>query len=98
MSLLNNKHQMLEFQSQPTSEGSQPLSKDKICEIVLGKRSGYLKSLGRGPKPKSQKTGRSSSSSYSQEMHSREITELRSSLECSQLKIEEQKSKLEEPK
>ncbi|KAL0556068.1 hypothetical protein IC582_004573 [Cucumis melo] len=67
MSLLNNEHQILEFQSQPTSEGSQPLSKDKICEIVLGKRSSYSKSLGRVPKPKSQKSGRHSSSSYPQE-------------------------------
>ncbi|TYK08860.1 GDSL esterase/lipase [Cucumis melo var. makuwa] len=38
-------HQMLELQSQPTLEGSQPLSGDEICETVLGRRSGYSKGL-----------------------------------------------------
>ncbi|TYJ98109.1 CACTA en-spm transposon protein [Cucumis melo var. makuwa] len=42
---------MLELQSQPTLEGSQPLFGDEICETVLGGRPGYLKDL--GPKPKS---------------------------------------------
>ncbi|KAA0043368.1 CACTA en-spm transposon protein [Cucumis melo var. makuwa] len=42
---------ILELQSQPTLEGSQPLFGDEICETVLGRRPGYLKDL--GPKPKS---------------------------------------------
>ncbi|KAA0050688.1 uncharacterized protein E5676_scaffold1737G00190 [Cucumis melo var. makuwa] len=37
---------MLELQSQPTPEGSQPLSRDEICDQVLGRRPGYLKGLG----------------------------------------------------
>ncbi|KAA0035934.1 CACTA en-spm transposon protein [Cucumis melo var. makuwa] len=32
--------------SQLTPEGTQPFSGDEICEIVLGRRSGYLKGLG----------------------------------------------------
>ncbi|KAA0062293.1 CACTA en-spm transposon protein [Cucumis melo var. makuwa] len=54
--------QMLELQSQPTLEGNQPLSGDEICEIVLGRRSGYSKGLGWGPKPKARKTTKASSS------------------------------------
>ncbi|KAA0048547.1 CACTA en-spm transposon protein [Cucumis melo var. makuwa] len=42
-------------ESQPTSDGSQPLSRDEICETVLGRRSGYSKDLGWGPKPKFRK-------------------------------------------
>ncbi|KAA0054670.1 CACTA en-spm transposon protein [Cucumis melo var. makuwa] len=49
-------HQMLELQSQPTLEGSQPLSRDEICETVLGRRPGYSKGLGWGLKPKAHKT------------------------------------------
>uniref|UniRef100_A0A9I9EJ21 Uncharacterized protein n=1 Tax=Cucumis melo TaxID=3656 RepID=A0A9I9EJ21_CUCME len=44
LNLLQN--QMLELQSQLTPEGTQPFSGDEICEIVLGRRSGYLKGLG----------------------------------------------------
>ncbi|KAA0066194.1 CACTA en-spm transposon protein [Cucumis melo var. makuwa] len=36
----------------PTPEGSQPLSEDEICDQVLGRRPGYSKGLGWGPKPK----------------------------------------------
>ncbi|KAA0067969.1 CACTA en-spm transposon protein [Cucumis melo var. makuwa] len=39
-------NQMLELQSQPTPEGSQPLSEDEICDQVLGRRPGYSKGLG----------------------------------------------------
>ncbi|KAA0041219.1 Transposase, Ptta/En/Spm, plant [Cucumis melo var. makuwa] len=56
---------MLELLSQPTSEGSQSLFGDEICEIVLGRRSGYLKGLGWGPKPKAHKTISESSSTKS---------------------------------
>ncbi|KAA0057414.1 CACTA en-spm transposon protein [Cucumis melo var. makuwa] len=58
-------HQMLELQSQPTPEGSQPLSGDEICEMVLGRRSGYSKCLSWGPKPKAHKTTSASSSTTS---------------------------------
>ncbi|TYK09606.1 cytochrome P450 CYP82D47-like [Cucumis melo var. makuwa] len=61
-------NQMLELQSQSTSEGSQPLSRDKICEIVLGRRLHYSKGFGWGSKPKFHKTtnARSSSTIFSQ--------------------------------
>ncbi|KAA0038746.1 CACTA en-spm transposon protein [Cucumis melo var. makuwa] len=39
-------NQMLELQSQPTPEGSQPLSEDEICDQVLGRRPSYSKGLG----------------------------------------------------
>uniref|UniRef100_A0A9I9E4Z1 DUF4216 domain-containing protein n=1 Tax=Cucumis melo TaxID=3656 RepID=A0A9I9E4Z1_CUCME len=38
-------NQMLELQSQPIPEGSQPLSEDEICDQVLGRRPGYSKAL-----------------------------------------------------
>ena len=47
------QNQMLELQSQPTPEGSQPLSGDEICETVLDKRPGYSKGLSWGPRSKS---------------------------------------------
>ncbi|KAA0032452.1 CACTA en-spm transposon protein [Cucumis melo var. makuwa] len=50
------ENQMMELQSQPTSEGSQPLSGNEICDQVLGRRPGYSKGLGWGPKPKVHKT------------------------------------------
>ncbi|TYK05495.1 CACTA en-spm transposon protein [Cucumis melo var. makuwa] len=40
------QHQMLEHQSQPTSEGNQPLSGKEICETMLGRRLSYSKGLG----------------------------------------------------
>ncbi|TYK09797.1 zinc finger protein ZPR1-like protein [Cucumis melo var. makuwa] len=56
MSLLSKEIQMSKLQSQPTPNGSQPLSEDEICETVLGKRPSYSKGLGWGPKHKSRKT------------------------------------------
>ncbi|KAA0055996.1 CACTA en-spm transposon protein [Cucumis melo var. makuwa] len=52
----------------PTLEGSQQLSKDEICDQVLGRRPDYLKGLGWGPKPKARRTASASSlsTSYSQ--------------------------------
>ncbi|KAA0047186.1 CACTA en-spm transposon protein [Cucumis melo var. makuwa] len=49
-------HQMLKLQSQPTPKGSQPLSGDEICEMVLGRRPGYSKGLSWGLKLKARKT------------------------------------------
>ncbi|TYK01603.1 CACTA en-spm transposon protein [Cucumis melo var. makuwa] len=42
-------NQMLELQSQPTPEGSQPLSEDEICNQVLDRQPGYSKGLGWDP-------------------------------------------------
>ncbi|KAA0046746.1 uncharacterized protein E6C27_scaffold216G00280 [Cucumis melo var. makuwa] len=55
--------------------GSHPLSEDEICDQVLGRRSGYSKGLGWGPKPKARKTTSASSSttSCSQSATEREI-------------------------
>uniref|UniRef100_A0A9I9EI85 CACTA en-spm transposon protein n=1 Tax=Cucumis melo TaxID=3656 RepID=A0A9I9EI85_CUCME len=58
-------NQMLELQSQPTPEGSQPLFEDEICDQVLGRRPRYSKGLGWGPKPKARRTASASSSSTS---------------------------------
>ncbi|KAA0056292.1 CACTA en-spm transposon protein [Cucumis melo var. makuwa] len=49
----------------PTPESSQPLSKDEICDQVLGRRPDYSKGLGWGPKPKARRTASASSSSTS---------------------------------
>ena len=54
---------MVDLQSQPVSEGSEPLTQDEICETVLGRRLGYSKGLGWGPKPRSRTAASSSSSS-----------------------------------
>ncbi|KAA0048108.1 CACTA en-spm transposon protein [Cucumis melo var. makuwa] len=51
-------NQILELQFQPTPEGSQPLSKDEICDQVLGRQPGYSKGLGWGPKPKARRMAR----------------------------------------
>ncbi|KAA0057655.1 CACTA en-spm transposon protein [Cucumis melo var. makuwa] len=58
-------NQMLELQAQPTSNGSQPVSGDEICETILDRRSGYSKGLGLGSKPKSKKSATSSLTSCS---------------------------------
>ncbi|KAA0066009.1 CACTA en-spm transposon protein [Cucumis melo var. makuwa] len=39
-------NQMLKHQSQPTPKGSQPLSKDEICETILDRRPSYSNGLG----------------------------------------------------
>ncbi|KAA0051709.1 CACTA en-spm transposon protein [Cucumis melo var. makuwa] len=61
--------------SQPTLEGSQPLFRDEICDQVLGRRPGYSKGLGWGPKPKARKTTSASNftTSCSQSATEREI-------------------------
>ncbi|KAA0056276.1 CACTA en-spm transposon protein [Cucumis melo var. makuwa] len=50
-------NQMLELQSQPTPEGSQPFFGDEICDQVLGRRPCYSKGLGWGPKSKAFRRG-----------------------------------------
>ncbi|KAA0060197.1 zinc finger protein ZPR1-like protein [Cucumis melo var. makuwa] len=53
---------MLELQSQPNLKGTQPFSRDKICETVLGRQPSNSKSLGWGPKSKARKTTSASNS------------------------------------
>ncbi|KAA0040995.1 zinc finger protein ZPR1-like protein [Cucumis melo var. makuwa] len=71
---------MLELQSQPTLEGSQPLSEDEICDQVLGRRPGYSKGLGWGPKPKARRTASTSSSSTSCSQSTEKEIELQTKL------------------
>ncbi|TYK14230.1 CACTA en-spm transposon protein [Cucumis melo var. makuwa] len=63
------------LQFQPTPEGSQPLSRDEICDQVLGRRSSYSKGFGWGSKPKAHKTTSASNSttSCSQSVTERDI-------------------------
>ena len=44
---------MVELQSIPVEEGTEPKSIDNIVDEVLGTRSGYIKGIGYGPKPSS---------------------------------------------
>ncbi|TYK18447.1 CACTA en-spm transposon protein [Cucumis melo var. makuwa] len=73
-------NQMLKLQSQPTLEGSQPLSEDEICDQVLGRRPGYSKGLGWGPKPKTCRTMSASSSSTSCSQSTEKEIELQAKL------------------
>ena len=73
---------MLELQSQPTLEASQPLSGNEICEAVLGRQLGYSKGIGWGPWKKFRNIAdNSSSTSYEREMHTREVIELEARIE-----------------
>ncbi|KAA0045389.1 CACTA en-spm transposon protein [Cucumis melo var. makuwa] len=74
------QNQMLELQSQPTPEDSQPLSEDEICDQVLGRRPGYSKGLGWGPKPKARRTASASSSSTSCSQSTEKEIELQAKL------------------
>uniref|UniRef100_A0A9I9EHK8 CACTA en-spm transposon protein n=1 Tax=Cucumis melo TaxID=3656 RepID=A0A9I9EHK8_CUCME len=73
-------NQMLELQSQYTPEGSQPLSEDEICDQVLGRRPGYSKGLGWGPKLKTRRTASASSSSTSCSQSTEKEIELQAKL------------------
>ncbi|TYJ97484.1 uncharacterized protein E5676_scaffold598G00450 [Cucumis melo var. makuwa] len=85
---------MLKLHSQPTLEGSQPLSGDKIYETVLDRQPGYSKGLGWALKPKSSKSCASSSStSFSQ---SREVEEAKVIIEQQRLELGEAKRMIEE--
>ncbi|KAA0025869.1 CACTA en-spm transposon protein [Cucumis melo var. makuwa] len=83
-------NQMLELQSQPTPEGSQPLSEDEICDQVLGRRPGYSKGLGWGPKPKARGTASASSSSTSYSQSTQKEIELQAKLHEALERIEVQ--------
>ncbi|XP_050945494.1 uncharacterized protein LOC127150847 [Cucumis melo] len=83
-------NQMLELQSQPIPEGSQPLSEDEICDQVLGRRPGYSKGLGWGPKPKARRTASASSSSTSCSQSTQKEIELQAKLHEALERIEVQ--------
>ncbi|TYK11883.1 CACTA en-spm transposon protein [Cucumis melo var. makuwa] len=83
-------NQMLELQSQPTLEGSQPLSEDEICDQVLGRRLGYSKGLGWGPKPKARRTASASNSSTSCSQSTKKEIELQDKLHEALERIEVQ--------
>ncbi|TYK31695.1 CACTA en-spm transposon protein [Cucumis melo var. makuwa] len=83
-------NQMLELQSQPTPEGSQPLFEDEICDRVLGRRPGYSKGLGWGPKPKARRTTSASSSSTSCSQSTEKEIELQAKLHEALERIEVQ--------
>ncbi|KAA0065781.1 CACTA en-spm transposon protein [Cucumis melo var. makuwa] len=83
-------NQMLELQSQPTLEGSQPLSEDEICDQVLGRRPGYSKGLGWGPKSKARRTASASSSSTSCSQSTEKEIELQAKLHEALERIEVQ--------
>ncbi|KAA0046484.1 CACTA en-spm transposon protein [Cucumis melo var. makuwa] len=61
----NDSMSSLRKEFQPTPDGSQPLSRDVICDTVLDRRPGYSKGLGLGPKPKFCKTANASNASNS---------------------------------
>ncbi|KAA0040894.1 zinc finger protein ZPR1-like protein [Cucumis melo var. makuwa] len=81
---------MLELQSQSTPKGSQPLSEDEIGDQVLGKRPGYSKGLGWGPKPKARRTASASSSSTSCSRSTEKEIELQAKLQEALERIEVQ--------
>ncbi|KAA0066177.1 CACTA en-spm transposon protein [Cucumis melo var. makuwa] len=83
------QNQMLELQSQPTLEGTQPLSRDEIYEMMLGRRSGYSKCLDWGPKPKAYRTTNASSATTSCSQSMVEL-QLWTALNEAMLQIEEQ--------
>ncbi|KAA0066902.1 zinc finger protein ZPR1-like protein [Cucumis melo var. makuwa] len=83
-------NQLLELQSQPTPEGSQPLSEDEICDQMLGRRPSYLKGLGWGPKPKVCRTASASSSSTSCSQSTKKEIELQAKLHEALERIEVQ--------
>uniref|UniRef100_A0A9I9EDU7 CACTA en-spm transposon protein n=1 Tax=Cucumis melo TaxID=3656 RepID=A0A9I9EDU7_CUCME len=84
------RNQMLELQSQHTPEGSQPLSEDEIRDQVLGRRPGYSKGLGWGPKPKGRRTASASSSSTSCSQSTEKEIELQAKLHEALERIEVQ--------
>ena len=89
---------MVDLQSQHVLEGSQLLTEDEICEIVLGRRLSYSKGLGWGLKPKSRMSATSSSFSniYHHSTHMVKVSKLKASLEHDNHMIVEQRMREEE--
>ncbi|KAA0040124.1 CACTA en-spm transposon protein [Cucumis melo var. makuwa] len=82
-------NQMLELQSQSTPGGSQPHSKDEICDQVLGRRPGYSKGLCWGLNLKPRKTTSASSSSTSRLQSTEREIQLQAKLDPALELIEE---------
>ncbi|KAA0051316.1 uncharacterized protein E6C27_scaffold55G00290 [Cucumis melo var. makuwa] len=76
--------------SQPTPEGSRPLSGDEICDQVLGRRPDYSKDLGWGSKSKACKTTSASSFTTSCSSSTQKKIELQSKLNEALERIEVQ--------
>ncbi|TYK04955.1 CACTA en-spm transposon protein [Cucumis melo var. makuwa] len=75
--------QMLELQSQPTLKGSQPISRERYARPFWVDDRATQKVFGWCLRPKSRKTaGNSSSSSYEQDMHAREVGSLGETSVC----------------
>ncbi|KAA0039077.1 uncharacterized protein E5676_scaffold252G00020 [Cucumis melo var. makuwa] len=70
------------------AHGSQLLSKDEICDQVLGRRLSYSKGLGWGPKPKACKTTSTSSYSTSCSQSTERETQLQAKLDEALERIE----------
>ncbi|KAA0056747.1 CACTA en-spm transposon protein [Cucumis melo var. makuwa] len=77
-------------QAAEDAHGSQPLSEDEICDQVLGRRPGYLKGVGWGPKPKARRTASASSSSTSSSQSTQKEIELQAKLHEALERIEVQ--------
>ncbi|KAA0037869.1 CACTA en-spm transposon protein [Cucumis melo var. makuwa] len=88
-------NQMLKLQSQPSPEGSQPLSEDEICDQVLDRQPGYSKDLGWGSKPKARRTASASSSSISCSQSTKKEIELQAKLNKALERIEVQDRNLQ---
>ncbi|TYJ97764.1 gamma-aminobutyrate transaminase POP2 [Cucumis melo var. makuwa] len=73
----------------PRRQGTQPLSRNEICETVLGRQPTYSKGLGWGPKPKAHKTASASNSTTSCSQSTVKL-QLRVALDKAMLHIEEQ--------
>ncbi|KAA0026083.1 CACTA en-spm transposon protein [Cucumis melo var. makuwa] len=61
LQIAEDANQMLELQSQPTPEDTQPLLGNEVCKTMLDRRPDYSKGIGWGPKPKARKTANASS-------------------------------------
>ncbi|KAA0063489.1 uncharacterized protein E5676_scaffold668G00100 [Cucumis melo var. makuwa] len=72
------------------SKGSQALSEDEICDQVLGRRPGYSKGLGWGPKSKVRKTTSASNSMTSCSQSTEKEIELQAKLNEALERIEVQ--------
>ncbi|KAA0033108.1 CACTA en-spm transposon protein [Cucumis melo var. makuwa] len=81
---------MFVSQAVKDAHGSQPLYKDEICDQVLGKRPGYSKGLGWGPKPKARKSTSANSSTTSCSSSTQKEIELQSKLNKALERIEVQ--------
>ncbi|KAL5718381.1 hypothetical protein ACHQM5_011288 [Ranunculus cassubicifolius] len=71
---------MLALKGQPVPEGSTEMTEDDICDVVLGKRSGYKRGLGNGILPPSFSTTT---------CHHPEIEELRRRAEDAEIQYQE---------